>query len=88
MNPIPALVQRLLRNPHTSVVGLLWAVLRVLGIWLPQYKDKLDLTETFVVSYGFLMAGDANAVAPTATMTPSQNESEDPKPTITKTTTV
>lgn len=54
---------RLTSNPHTSVSAIVWGACKLGSVWFPQYKDKFDATEAIAVSYGLLMAGDANSSA-------------------------
>lgn len=56
-------LNRFLSNPHTSISAIVWGACKLGQIWMPQYKDKFDATEAIAVSYGLLMAGDANKSA-------------------------
>jgi hypothetical protein len=60
-------MRSLLQNKHTTIAAALYGIAALISglgqIWLPAYKDQFEATtklvESFAVTYGLLLAGDA-----------------------------
>lgn len=62
----------LLENKHTSIAAGLYLtanlVAKLGAVWFPSHKEQFDATtsiiESFAVTYGLVMAGDAKKTPP------------------------
>lgn len=55
MNALIGNLGEILKNPHTSIPGLLIVLCALGEIWFPQYSDQFHKTREFAMGYGLIM---------------------------------